>query len=381
MTAYEYSIVGKCWSNEQYATVFRRGMQDAGIDAPKLQNCFWSIDMLQYTMMCTILILTVNTAVTSCDEMPTLAYFVAMVGSITTTQILYGRYMPNAYRKANDGEKMVFRLVLHTVAMEIASLPGRKGAQFCLRGGHATFLQFCFMGERFGSLYSRLLVNSVTDTTLIAVSAVVLSIIEISMRLTVFQRDAFIAKIAQKITGQPGDVLKGENAKMFRKQLIILQSTCELCDVIVMGCFFALVLQPDGPLSYSQMPSINRKALVSVGFKIEQYIMKNVAIQMAVEIMTDGLLVVLESQLGIDAITLLDVYTNQTFVFKYATTFILFGFFYTYSFTVLLFMFPILNVYDLQYSSFSFFDLEGTWIYYMPDKVEVTYANEFMKSL
>eukprot|EP00217_Crustomastix_stigmatica_P001320 CAMPEP_0183816590 /NCGR_PEP_ID=MMETSP0803_2-20130417/58936_1 /TAXON_ID=195967 /ORGANISM="Crustomastix stigmata, Strain CCMP3273" /LENGTH=229 /DNA_ID=CAMNT_0026061467 /DNA_START=1009 /DNA_END=1698 /DNA_ORIENTATION=- len=229
-------------------------------------------------------------------------------------------------------------------------------------------------------MYSRLLVNAVTDDVLLIVSAICLSVIEIAMRLTVFQRDIMLTKLANKIrgVGKGGSIVEQEAQAMYRKQIIVLQSVCELCDVVVMSSFFALLLQVDGPLQYAKFPKIQRKTLRSLGFHIEDFILQNLAVQLVVEIVTDVVLTIIEQHLGINALSTMNPKNNLHHVITFTTLFTVYGFFSTGIFVALLFVFPVVTKYQ---GSVAGYDLDGTWIYYMPNAVEVTYATEYLRTL
>jgi len=172
----------------------------------------------------------------------------------------------------------------------------------------------------------------------------------------------------------PSGVLK----VYFRKQLIILQSVCELCDVVTTSAFFSFVLQMDGPLQYQKWPKIARGALYKLGFRIEEYIAVNGAIQLAVEVMTDILLAGIESYLGINALEIISPFSAKNYTLIFTAVSCAYGLFCPFIFFCQCFTFPILQK---TFGSVAGYDLEGTWIEYLSNAVEVTYAAEFIDSL
>eukprot|EP00217_Crustomastix_stigmatica_P015297 CAMPEP_0183796168 /NCGR_PEP_ID=MMETSP0803_2-20130417/8813_1 /TAXON_ID=195967 /ORGANISM="Crustomastix stigmata, Strain CCMP3273" /LENGTH=535 /DNA_ID=CAMNT_0026040785 /DNA_START=106 /DNA_END=1713 /DNA_ORIENTATION=- len=377
---YYFSNPAMCWSGTAYQHTLPNKTTGMVLENPngKLRPpCFKALELYQALNVLSMFVFSCMLSSMMHESLTHIFSRIASHGCFTGVVAIYGYNMPEAYRRGSDYDKLVYRVLVHTVAMELASAPARANARRCLESGSQFFLVDAFLPERFSSMYSRLLVNSVTDDTTLAITCVLLSVVEVGMRLSVFQRDQIIRKVTAKLLGRKQDAIRNELVAMYRKSTIILQSVSELADVLLLPAFFCLILQSDGPLQYQSNQLVARESLRAFGFKVENFIIKNLLIQYVTEIATDVLLALIEYQLGVDIFT---VFAQRQQVIKLYGVLILISFFLSHFFFTLIFLYPVFKTKSIG-DQHQTKDLEGTWIFYLTNEVETIYAQEYMKNL
>jgi len=307
---------------------------------------------------------------------------------ISAIQAFYGFYLSQwFFPPTTEEERVLIRLLLHTALMEIATSPSRQYAQSLQTSTRI----FAVLGsERLSSTYSRFLCAAVSDPTLQVVSAVGVSVIEVVMRTTVFQRDRLIKTLSAKVRGTSKDNMhmQIESAKAFRSEMIVSQSLHEFCDVLVVSVFFILIMLPDGPLEYSEIAATDyRGRLRNIGFKCEDFVGRSAAIQVVFEIATDISLIIIEAVLGVHAVALFDYSSNKAYVALLSGAFCMSGLFYHSVFFILIFIFPIRRLNQksspmtIDGNNTEFADLGKSWIKYITQYVEIAFVHEWAGDL
>lgn len=311
-------------------------------------------------------------------SLPFVIFFVGMA--------LYGTLTPDWYTDVTttDDDRVLMRVVGHPAAMEIMAIGfrsiGKNLSSVSLRIG------YLFFPTKLLTLYSRLLVNSVSDKELLIVSSVCLGAVEIVMRTTVHQRDKMSQIVTSKLTGRKFTSFDRSFLMEYKCSLVVLEMVYELSDILSMAGFFIQILNPEGPLRFRwQQPDPFMREL---GFNAEDYIVENCIIQVLIEMAVSLCCLTLEVSLGFPVLQVV----RKGYFSSFFCTSTLFSFMFTTIFFMSLFIFPIKDLLtfvmsqgdglDLTWQSQYHWtpvynDLYDTWLYFIPAKVEVAYAKKW----
>eukprot|EP00239_Pterosperma_sp_CCMP1384_P005833 CAMPEP_0197851654 /NCGR_PEP_ID=MMETSP1438-20131217/18533_1 /TAXON_ID=1461541 /ORGANISM="Pterosperma sp., Strain CCMP1384" /LENGTH=552 /DNA_ID=CAMNT_0043465339 /DNA_START=75 /DNA_END=1730 /DNA_ORIENTATION=+ len=346
---------------------------DAGWYSVRLPECWWAVMALNCWFAIGPFMLVSFAGI--CIYIPERKYkecakFVAPFSVYLVAFCCYGVFMPRLYidEDTTDDDRVIYRVVAHPAMMEAMAMPFRsvgKGlTNVSLR------IAYLFFPVKTTTLYSRLLVNSVADETLLIVSSVALGFVEIFMRTTVHQRDKLQQIVSAKLTGRKFTSFDRAFLMEYKCSLVVLEMVFELADIFTMAGFFSLISQPDGALRKGLTLDSGNKIMRGAGFKIESYVINNALIQVAIETAVGLACLILEVSLGFPV---LQIVRKGYFVpfFAASTTF---GFLYTILFLTSLFFFPIVNlkevvdknrsetvITDSYYGLQNYYDLYNTW--------------------
>jgi len=226
------------------------------------------------------------------------------------------------------------------------------------------------------------LVNSVTDETLLIVSSVSLGAVEILMRTTVHQRDKLGQIAVAKLTGRKFTSFDRSFLMEYKCSLVVLEMIFEMSDIFSMCGFFSFVCQPGGPLRENYTTGSGSKSIREAGFILEDFIIKNGAIQAAIEAAVGMACLTLEIILGFPVLQIV----RKGYFLPFFLSSSLFGFFFAWWFFTSLFLYPNVDFFkefkrndqtpgprfNQQY-----WDYYGTWLYYIPVVVEKAFMIEW----
>jgi len=247
---------------------------------------------------------------------------------------------------------------------------------------------YLFFPVKTTTLYSRLLVNSVADETLLIVSSVALGFVEILMRTTVHQRDKLQQIVSAKLTGRKFTSFDRAFLMEYKCSLVVLEMVFELADIFTMAGFFSLISQPGGPLRKGLTIDSGNEIMRSAGFKIESYVINNALIQVAIETAVGLACLILEVSLGFPVLQIV----RKGYFIPFFLASSAFGFLYTIFFLTTLFYFPIVNmkeiiddnrsdslITDTYFGLQNFWDMYNTWIFFIPANVERAFSVQWTK--
>jgi len=246
---------------------------------------------------------------------------------------------------------------------------------------------YCYVPYRFCSLYSRFLVAAISDETLMLISSFIIGVTELVLRTTALQRDMLARKMLAKVTGEKIDQLELSIEKTFKAQLIILETIFEVADIISMSVFAIVCCHKEGPLSALSVPPIPLVVADTLGFKFEDVVLKNMAIQLALEFAVDILAFTIEELTGTSI--QMPMWINNPFALSQLT---IISMLYPLYFVTSLIVFPVFDWTTKFYSTHEIdkfakansmrekgFDVPNTWISYIPKTVYFAYFQKFLK--
>jgi len=303
-------------------------------------------------------------------------YTIFSMAIMMLIQGLYNYYMPSAYQApTKDVTKMLYRILLHPAVMEVLHFAYRLVVNDLDLSTSFMSSTIYMIPGRFSSMFSRLLMNSVSDEVLQAVTAILCGLTEIVLRLSVGVRANMINSIQSKITGKPSV----QNVEL-RNAMIFYDTSFETMDTLALGSFFVFILLPTGPLAHQRILLIDRDGLRNKGFKVEKYIMVNVAVQIVIEFGVLLIVAIIEVLLSQSKQSFLNIVGTKEFKNPgFQIMFFIVNFLLTYWFVAVLFMFPQKGNDVFVALQLNMYDLYNTWIYIMPTTTEILYVKEFVK--
>lgn len=297
----------------------------------------------------------------------------------------YGILGPRLYIDENttDDDRVILRVVAHPALMEAAAVPfrsiGKNLTSVSLR------IAYLFFPCKTTTLYSRFLVNAVSDQTLLIISSVALGGVEILMRTTVHQRDKLSQVVVAKLTGRKFTSFDRAFLMEYKCSLVVVEMVFELADIFAMAGLFSFMCQPGGPLREGLTIDSGNPFMRQAGFHIEDYIIDNAIIQVLIEVAVSMCCLILEISLGFPVLQVV----RKGYFLPFFVSSTCFGFLYSIWFMNGIFQWPLLDFYAAAeykgekyilsepYSETHlaqlYYDLYWTWIYYVPVNVERQY--------
>jgi len=251
-------------------------------------------------------------------------------------------------------------------------------------------IAYLFFPIKTTTLYSRLLVNAVTDETLLIVSSVLLGFVEITMRTTVHYRDKLSNIMLSKLTNRKFTNFDKTFLMEYKCSLVVLEMIFEMADIFTMAGFFRILLQPESALRTWFIGGAAADPLMrKLGFKVEDTIIKNGAIQALIEAIVGMACLTLEVALGFPVLQIV----RKGYFMPFAASSAMFALWYTVAFFVYIFVYPIVDLVQTFKNALgaeplpaltqgcttptNVYDKYNTWIFYIPTNVEKAIAAEW----
>lgn len=378
-----YSLMqGNLTTDNEYG---RWTWYDTGYLHLRAPPCFWVPATLNYWFFACPMICAISAGIVMYaidGKVKEAGKFSAPFAGMLVALALYGSLMPIKYidQQTKDMERMMMRVFVHPLAMECVALPfrsvGKSLSSVSLR------IAYLFFPIKTTTLYSRLLVNAVTDETLLIVSAILLGFVEIGMRTTVHYRDKLSNVMISKLTTRKFTNFDKTFLMEYKCSLVVLEMIFEMADIFTMAGFFSFLLQPYGALrSWWMGGTAADPQLRKMGFHVEDTIIKNGAIQAGIETAVGFACLTLEISLGFPVLQIV----RKGYFMPFAVSSGFFSFWYTLAFFIYIFAFPITNIvqtvlddgegnhvplHKSAATAHQYYDMYNTWIYYIPSGVE-----------